>query len=857
MASLKFVDQHNMVACLEKSEENTEFHQIVDFLSTCSINYALTVSPTIYASYIEQFWNTATSKIVNSVKQIHAIVNDRAVVISESSVRNDLLFDDEDGITCLTNDEIFENLALMGYEQLSTKLTFQKGSFSPQWKFLIHTILHCISSKSTAWNEFSTNLASAVICLAKGQKFNFSKLIFDGMLRNLDPKKFLMYPRFLQLFLNNQLKDLPEPFNDTYETPCHTKKVFINMARKGVKYSGKVTPLFDSMLVPYQALEGEGSEQPTEPQPTPSPTHPSTGDQPPSSHDSPLSSDHTSEKAEGGLNLEELFVLYTNLSNRVFALETSKDAQAAEILKLKDQIKKLKRKWMQSNETEKLNKGSGEKGGSTKELVSTIVPKTVSTARPELSTARPDVDATRQEDSAVEPRTPPITTSIFDNEDITIAQTLIKMKEEKAKEKGVSIKDIEDSSRPVRSILTLKPLLIINPKDKGKSVLEEPEPAKKTIEREEEASKAAIAETYDEVQAGIDADALFAAKLQQEEREEYTIEERAKFLAETIAAQRKFRATQRSAKIRSLYERQKRVIDDFKPMDSDDAVKDSKEAAGVHKQKVLEEPNSTKVEVKQEGHEEKEHKLKAFLKIVPDEEGIIYYEVLEKRFPIINWESKFYDFDRHGAECIYYRIFRSDGSSRWIKTFSEMVTRFDRQDLMELYNLVMKRFETTTPEGVNLVLWGDLRTMFDVNTEDELWKYLLIKETLDRMLSLRLVAGTASEDAYTLLKSTKKRSRADSEEESSKKQKLEEDNDAEIWMEADGSSKNYKIFSEMLDDFDRQDVIDLHRVPIHMMIEKKYPLTQEMLSRMLNRRLEVDYESEMAFELLRFTRSQL
>ncbi|GJX84643.1 hypothetical protein Tco_0335417 [Tanacetum coccineum] len=119
---------------------------------------------------------------------------------------------------------------------------------------------------------------------------------------------------------------------------------------------------------------------------------------------------------------------------------------------------------------------------------------------------------------------------------------------------------------------------------------------------------------------------------------------------------------------------------------------------------------------------DEEEQLKDFLKIVPDEEGIIDYEVLEKRFPIINWESKFYDFDRHGAECIYYRIFRSDGSSRWIKTFSEMVTRFDRLDLEELYNLVMKRFETTTPEGVDLVLWGDLRTMFDANAEDELWR---------------------------------------------------------------------------------------------------------------------------------------
>ncbi|GJR77719.1 retrovirus-related pol polyprotein from transposon TNT 1-94 [Tanacetum coccineum] len=53
--------------------------------------------------------------------------------------------------------------------------------------------------------------------------------------------------------------------------------------------------------------------------------------------------------------------------------------------------------------------------------------------------------------------------------------------------------------------------------------------------------------------------------------------------------------------------------------------------------------------------EEEEH-LKTFLKLVPDEKGIIDYEVLEKRFPIINWESKFYHLDRHGAECIYYRM---------------------------------------------------------------------------------------------------------------------------------------------------------------------------------------------------------
>ncbi|GJZ99499.1 hypothetical protein Tco_0672050 [Tanacetum coccineum] len=218
---------------------------------------------------LSQFWNTACLKTINSEKKIHANVDGKAVVVSESSVRRDLHLNDEDGTACLTTNEIFENLALMGYEPASDKLTFYKGLFSPQWKYLIHTILHCLSSKSTSWDQFSTNLASAIICLAKGQKFNFSKLIFNGMLRNLDPKKFLMYPRFLQLFLNIQLPNLVIPFNDIHETPKLTKKVFTNMRKPGKGFLGKVTPLFQNMLVP-PIVVGKGSEQPPEPQPTPS-----------------------------------------------------------------------------------------------------------------------------------------------------------------------------------------------------------------------------------------------------------------------------------------------------------------------------------------------------------------------------------------------------------------------------------------------------------------------------------------------------------------------------------------------------------------------------------------------------------
>nr|GEY34931.1 hypothetical protein [Tanacetum cinerariifolium] len=128
-----------------------------------------------------------------------------------------------------------------------------------------------------------------------------------------------------------------------------------------------------------------------------------------------------------------------------------------------------------------------------------------------------------------------------------------------------------------------------------------------------------------------------------------------------------------------------------------------------------------------------------------DKEGVINYEVLDKRFPIINWESKFYHYDRHAAEGIYYRIFKFDGSSRRIKTFSKMVIRFDRLDLVELYNLVMQRFKSTTPEedGTEIHMLVKRR-------------YPLTTRTLERMMSLRLIVESASDAAYDLLRFVQK-----------------------------------------------------------------------------------------------------
>ncbi|GKD38333.1 hypothetical protein Tco_1258540 [Tanacetum coccineum] len=359
MAVLESCPKHNMVAYLEKTDGNAEFHEIIDFLTRSSIHHALTVSPVVSTTFVEQFWTSAKSKIINNVRHITAKVAGKPVSISEASIRSDLLFDDANGIDSLPNQAIFDAIQLMGYEEDLTVLTFNKALFSPQWRFLFHTMNHCISSKSTSWDQIPTNIATAVICLTSNQKYNFSKLIFDGMLRHLDAKKkFVMYPRFISIFLDKQLENVPVPL-DHFPVNALTSKVFSFMVKKGKHFSGKVTPLFASMLVQPTEDEGAPSERPSEAQPTPSPPHPSEATVDPQSDPSPRpspsttipdsipessggnhggqsSSDKSLSGNEGDMTLQSVYDLCISLCTQV-------SDQAKEIQHLKAQIKKLKK----------------------------------------------------------------------------------------------------------------------------------------------------------------------------------------------------------------------------------------------------------------------------------------------------------------------------------------------------------------------------------------------------------------------------------------------------------------------------------------------------------------------------------
>ncbi|GJV23182.1 hypothetical protein Tco_1375877 [Tanacetum coccineum] len=104
-----------MDAYLKKPEGSEGFHQIVNFLNASHIRYALTKNPTIYVSYIKQFWQTATARTLdNGEIELTVIIDGTVKTVTEASVRRHLQLADVDGISSLPTTEIFKQLSLMG-----------------------------------------------------------------------------------------------------------------------------------------------------------------------------------------------------------------------------------------------------------------------------------------------------------------------------------------------------------------------------------------------------------------------------------------------------------------------------------------------------------------------------------------------------------------------------------------------------------------------------------------------------------------------------------------------------------------------------------------------------------------------
>ncbi|GJS92344.1 hypothetical protein Tco_0774980 [Tanacetum coccineum] len=559
MSTPKFAETHNLVAFLEKPEESNGFEGIIDFLNASSIKYALTVNPTVYESCIQQFWATAKAKTVNGERQIQALVDKKKVIITEKSVRSDLMLEDAEGIECLPNDNLKGVVKFLMYPKFVQVFLDKQVEGMSKHKGIYVTPSH-------------------------------TKKIFANMKREGKCFSRRITPLFQTMMVQapeDMGKDSAAP-TDSHSTPIITQP----SSSKSQKKKSKRKQRKDSG--PTEPIPEEATNE--EPISTPSRDPPQSG--------------------EDRLQLTKLMNLFTKLQKQVLDLEKAKTAQAKEIASLKKRVKQLEKiKKSRTSWLKRLKKvGSASRVESSND-VSLGAQEDASKQGRKIADLDANAEVTlinetqerydeemlfdihddlqgeevvaEKEVSVVDPvttagevvTTASATTTV---DELTLAQTLIEIKAAKPKAvttaattittavastrpkaKGIVFHDQEEQASAFTPIVSSSQLPQAKDKCKGKMVEPERSLKKKDqialdeelalrlhaeeqaeLEKEkvaqEEASRAAIIEELDSIQAMLEVDEQLAARLQAEEQEQFSIEEKSRMLVEMIAERKKF-----------------------------------------------------------------------------------------------------------------------------------------------------------------------------------------------------------------------------------------------------------------------------------------------------------------------------
>nr|GEV27301.1 putative ribonuclease H-like domain-containing protein [Tanacetum cinerariifolium] len=452
-----------------------------------------------------------------------------------------------------------------------------------------------------------STVASAIICLAINQKFNFSKWIFDSMGRNLDNNsgKFLMYPRFIQVFLDKQIYGLLN-HERKYISPSNTKKIFRNMKRFGKGFFGRITLLFPTLVV--QSQSGEGSPIPTDPQHTPIILQ-SSSSQPQKTHKLRKPKRKDTQVPQLSVSIKSVAdeAVYKELKDRLVRVSTTasileveqdsektKTSQSNEIESLKKRVKKLEKK--QRSRTHKLKRlymvglivrvdssedeqNLGNDASKQERKINDIDANEDITlvndqddeqmfdvnylhgeevfVKEEVANKEVNDEAQKvvdkliidaaQDNAPGEVNAASIATTVsaaatITTDEITLAQAPAALKTSKPKIKGIVIHEQEEPSESTTT--TTKIISLKKSQDKGKGIMvEEPVKLKKKDQT--------MLDEEDDVQARIDIDYQLAERLQAEEKEELTDEEKATLFVQLLKKRRKFFAAKRAEEKRN------------------------------------------------------------------------------------------------------------------------------------------------------------------------------------------------------------------------------------------------------------------------------------------------------------------
>nr|GEU90531.1 hypothetical protein [Tanacetum cinerariifolium] len=568
---------------------------------------------------------------VNVQEQIQALVNKQKVIIIKDSIRHDLQFDDAERTACLPNDSIFAELARMG-------------------------------TKTIAWHEFSSTMASAIIYLANNHKFIFSKYIFDNMVKHLEGGvKFLMFPRFLQVFLDKQVKGMAK-HKELYVISSHTKKLF---------------------------EVGEGLGLHTDSHHTPTDTQPSLS------------------KSQKKIKLKRK----QRQATEVLDLEKAKIAQAKETAKLKKRVKKLeKRRKSRPAGPRRLKKvGSSKQVESTKEKDSLGAQEDASKQRRSIKDIDQDAEIALVDEAQERMHDADMfrVDELEGNEVFVDAIQKIVEKEVNTVDpvttvgEVVTIASVKDSPAPTTTTtadvddeVTLEKTLIAikaaKPKDKGKAKMIKPEkPLKK---RDQIALNEEVARKRK----------YLAAQKAEEIMNKPPIKAQQKSLMCTYMRnmegfkQKDFKG-KRFDDIKKIFDKVYKRVNTFMDMDTENMEESLKKTQA-------------------KGNFKRARQELKCLKIVPEDDD----DVAIKATPISSKSPTIVDYKiyREGKKS-YFKIIRADGNSENYLTFRIMFKNFNREDLEVLRSIVKERFKKTKPaDDMENLLFQTLKTMFEPHVKD-------------------------------------------------------------------------------------------------------------------------------------------
>ncbi|GJR32172.1 hypothetical protein Tco_1108404 [Tanacetum coccineum] len=618
-----------MVAYLKKTEGSEGFHQIVDFLNASHIRYALAKNLTIYVSLIQQFWQTATANTLdNGEMEITATIDGKVKIVTEASIRRHLKLEDSYGISNLPTTKILKKHALMGYVSNSDK--FQKGHFSPQWRFcfplpsFFFCLFFLLGEGSTVLVESHHTPTGAP---------STSKPPISSPSRRT----------------TRQETKVPQP-----SSPPHTN-VADEVASTGVdvRHGGAATT-----VTSLDAGQGSGNIDKTLTMP----------------HDSPLPRGHTLRSDEGRMKHNELMDLDTKLSNRVVALDTylkkTNKVYGANFTKLIKKVKKLE-KTVKSNQARRA-----------KIVVSDDEEDLKDSSKQERMIEEINQDARVT-------LLKKMSTLILEEEAqlviVVVVNTTGASMPVVIKDKGKAKMDESEPEQTKTKLQQRQERAGYEAAVRLQEQLDEEE--RKRIARVHEEASSFNIEEWEDIQATIEADEELAQRIQAEEREKYSEAEKARLLAELINQRKRYFTQQRAEErrnkpltqaqqrtymsnyikhmgshtlqqlkrlsfdeLKNLFEATMRRVGAFVPMETEIRREVHELAAGSSKrdaeeeldqrsskrQKTSENSEPTEESKEKENDELSQEELQQLMIIVP-EEGM-NVEALQTKYPIIDWE---------------------------------------------------------------------------------------------------------------------------------------------------------------------------------------------------------------------------